>query len=148
MKFLAKWLLPACFGVLLGACVATTSDPAVGKADFAKLEQWSQNVELLEQQLAKTKPESEEEAVKLLDGLFDQAIGQAKALNLRHIKVIELRDKVVQGLGYQRLVMRSMISPKYAAETNVDEFYAKAESLAEEVEGLYEKLGKAFGEQQ
>lgn len=148
MKFLAKWLLLACFGTLLAACVATTSDPAVGKADFAKLEQWLQNVErLLEQDLAKAKPENEEEAVKLIEGLFEQAISQAKALHLRHIEVIELRDKLVQGLDYQHPVLRSMISPVYMTETNVDEFYSTVERLAEEIEELYEKLSKTFGEE-
>lgn len=145
MKFLTKWFLPICLGALLAACVTTTNDPAVGKTDFAKLEQWAKNIENLEEKLSQKEPQSQDEAVKLLDELFDQAISQAKALDLRHVEVLELRDKVVQGLGYQRIVMRSMLSPKYAAE-KTDEIYLKAERLEEEVDGLYEKLSETFGE--
>lgn len=146
MKFLTKWLFPICFGALLAACVATTTDPAVGKADFAKLEQWAENVEKLEEQLSEQEPKSQDEAVKLLDSLFDQAIKQAKALELRHTEVTELRNKVVEGLGYQRVVMRSMLSPKYSAE-NMDDIYLKAERFEREVDVLYEKLRETFGEQ-
>lgn len=138
-----KALLTLCCVVFLSGCVASSTDPSVGKSDFAKLQQWSENVEQLEQQLLQIKPKSEEEAVKLLDNLFDQAVLQAKALDLRYVEVKNLRDKVVEGLGYQRVVMRSMISPKYTSD-NAQAFYQKAEGLAAEVETLYEKLEKEF----
>lgn len=129
--------------LLIAACVSTTRDPTVGKADFAKLEQWFEQVQVLEGQLVQTEPKSEQEAVQLLDNVFDKAISTAENLSLSHVAVRDLRDKVVESLGYQRFVTRSMISPKYVAE-NSQAFYEKAEKLAVEVETLYEKLEREF----
>lgn len=144
---------------MLSACVQTTTDPAVGKADFLKYQQWMES-QPLEDDPNMREPETPEQMEKLLNNVLGQYIQKAKALELRHTEVRALRDKTVRYIdSYMRAYMKLYFLSLDCPESNSLKCEAFLESQAEAIkeklqnmeteatnlENEYERLAKQFG---
>lgn len=142
---------------MLSACVQTTTDPAVGKADFLKYQQWIES-EPFEDDPNMKEPETPEQMEKLLNNVLSQYIQKAKALELRHTEVRALRDKTVRYIDsymreYMKLYFLSFACSDNSLkcellELRVAAFQKKAQNMETEATNLeneYERLAKQFG---
>lgn len=158
MKQSIPFIMSLLMVITLSACVQTTTDPVVGKADFLKYQQWIE-LEPLEDAPNMKKPETEEQMEKLFDDVVNQYTQKAKALDLRHTEVRALRDKTVRYIDsymreYVKLYMLSSAcvrnnNPKCEAfESRMANFQEKAQSMEIEETNLkneYDRLAKQFG---
>lgn len=144
---------------MLSACVQTTTDPEVGKADFLKYQQWIESGPLEDDPNMK-EPETPEQMEKLIDTIFNQYTQEAKALELRHTEVRALRDKTVRYIdSYMKAYMKIYFLSLDCPESNSLKCEAFLESQAEAIkeklqnmeteatnlENEYERLAKQFG---
>lgn len=142
----------------LSACMQATTDPAVGKADFLKYQQWIES-EPLEDDPNMKEPETYEQMEKLIDTIFNQYTQKGKALELSHTEVSALRDKTVRYIDsyikeYMKLYVLSFTckgSNDLKCETlkfQVEAFKERVRNIKAEATNLeneYERLAKQFG---
>lgn len=77
MTYFMRLITSLFLALTLSGCVQTTNDPAVGKADFLKFQEWIES-EPLEDNSNLKDPETIEEMERFMDELFKKYVQQGK----------------------------------------------------------------------
>lgn len=158
MKFLSKLLMAFSLGFALVSCATTTTDPVVGKADFQTLESWTKSVEGsldLEKAIAEVPANADAMQArafleKKVATQFDAARTSAKALNLRHTDVIQMRDYYLESFDLMQQAVNLEIRALTGADVEqlkqeMSPIISRLETLDAQGNALMEKLDTQFG---
>ncbi len=157
MKRFLSIIFSTLLALTLAAC-STTTNPAIGKADYQTYIKWLEGVETtmnskFEEELSKVKSKNIAnlaEETHLLNSRIEKSINDAiesgKALNLHHEEVRKHRDMTVEVLDiYKKQVLPAYFLPTEDNIKKAEVAQTKLGQLAMESGILWDKLYNQFG---
>lgn len=139
-----KSLFMISLSLTFAGCVATTMDPAVGKADYARIQEWKESMGAMEDAVTELLGHMEEgdrdTMNRAVDAVVDKMTEDLKRLKITHVEVKALEEDYIRFLKIAKTAIVDETLGVLSAETE-----EKIQMLLEKVEAEEERLEKKFG---
>lgn len=140
-----KSLFMISLSLTFAGCVATTMDPAVGKADYARIQEWKESMGEMDDAVTELLEHMEERdrdtMNRAVDAVVDKMTEDLKRLKITHVEVKALEEDYIRFLKIAKTaIVDDEILGVLSAETE-----EKIQMLLEKIEAEEERLEKKFG---